>query len=109
MSSSRPARIASVFFGSLAVLALPVGGALAVFMTRVKVLPAAYIAVPAAFFFGICGVSASRRARFKLDRSVLRRGERSARFGRFLVWSGLYLGLVGAVALGFYGVLRAYS
>jgi hypothetical protein len=109
MSSNRPARILALFCGSLAVLAVPVGGALAVSLSSVKVLPAAVIAVPAAFFFGLCGISASRRARFRLERSVARKGERMIRFSRFLVWTGLYLGFVGAVALAFYRVLQATS
>jgi hypothetical protein len=109
MSSSRPARYAALFFGLLAVAALPVGGALSVFLASVNVLPAAVVAVPAAFFFGLCGISASRRARFKVERSVARKGERTVRFGRFLVWTGLYLSLVGGIALGFYAVLRAVS
>jgi hypothetical protein len=109
MSSSRPARYAALFFGLLAVAALPVGGAVVALLASVKVLPAAVVAVPAACVFGLCGVSASRRARFRLERSVVRKGERTIRFSRFLVWTGLYMALVGAIALGFYGLLRAAS
>jgi hypothetical protein len=29
--------------------------------------------------------------------------------GRFLVFAGLYVGLIGAIALGFYGVVLAIS
>ncbi|HEY4348061.1 MAG TPA: hypothetical protein VGM80_10770 [Gaiellaceae bacterium] len=109
MSSSRPSRIAALLFGSLAVLALPVGGALSALLISVKVLPAAVVAVPTAFLFGICGISATRRARFGLERSVVRNGERSVRIGRFLVWTGLYFGVIGAIALGVYAGLRALS
>ena len=65
------------------------------------------VAVPSAFVLALIGISAARRARFRVDRSVYRSGERTVRFGRFLVWSGLYLSLVGALALAFYSVLRA--
>lgn len=109
MSSSNGARRAALLFGVLAVLALPVGAALVAFLATVRVLPAAIVAVPAAFLFGLCGISASRRARFNLERSVLRKGERTIRFSRLLVWAGLYLAVVGAIALGFYGLLRAAS
>jgi uncharacterized membrane protein SpoIIM required for sporulation len=109
MSSSRPARIAALFFGLLAVAALPVGGALTVFLHSVKVLPAGVVAICAALFFGLCGISASRRARFKLERSVRRKGERTVRFGRFLVLTGIYFGFVGAIALGVDEVLRVMS
>jgi hypothetical protein len=65
--------------------------------------------VPAAFVFGLCGISASRRARFRLSLSVARKGERTVRFSRILVWTGLYMAVVGGIALGFYGLLRAAS
>jgi hypothetical protein len=67
------------------------------------------IAVPVALVLGLIGVSVSRRARFRLERSVYRPGERAVRVGRFLVWTGIYVGVIGALALGFYGLLRAAS
>ena len=79
------------------------------FLPSVDVLPALEIAVPTALVLGLIGLSASRRARYKLDRSVFRVGERTARFGRFLVWAGIYCALVGGLALGFYGLLRVKS
>jgi hypothetical protein len=107
MSSSNPARIAAIIFGTLAVLAIPAGVALAVFLPSIEILPALFAGVAAAFVLALCGISASRRARFSVDRSVHRAGEGTVRLGRLLVWSGLYLSLVGALALAFYGVLRA--
>jgi hypothetical protein len=109
MSSSRRSSRAALLLGVLAVLALPVGGALVALLASVRVLPAAVVAVPAAFLFGLCGISASRRARFSLERSVVRKGERTVRFARILVWAGVYMAVVGAIALGFYGLLRAAS
>ncbi len=91
MSSSRPAGVTAIVFGLLAVAAIPVAVGAAVFLPSVDVLPALEVAVPVALVLGLIGLSASRRARYKLDRSVFRVGERTARFGRFMVWAGIYL------------------
>src|SRR5579871_4759496 len=100
--STRLTRTSTVVLGLLAVAAIPAAAAAATFVGAVKILPALVVAVPAGFFLGLCGISASRRARFKIDRSVHRIGERSLRFGRVLVFAGLYFTVVGALALGFY-------
>jgi hypothetical protein len=109
MSSSRPAGVTAIVFGLLAVAAIPAAVGAAVLLPSVDVLPALIVAVPSALLLGLIGLSASRRARYKLDRSVFRVGERTARFGRFLVWAGIYCALVGGLALGFYGLLRVKS
>jgi hypothetical protein len=106
MRRSNPARIVAIVFGTVAVLAIPVAVAAAVFVPSIDVLPALVVAVPSAFVLAVIGISAARRARFRVERSVYRSGERTVRFGRFLVWSGLYFSLVGALALAFYSVLR---
>jgi hypothetical protein len=102
-----PARIVAIVFGTLAVLAIPAAIAVAIFSPSVDVLPALKVAVPSAFVLALIGISAARRARYRVERSVYRSGERSIRFGRFLVWSGLYFSLVGALALAFYSVLNS--
>ncbi len=107
MRSSNPARIVAIVFGTLAVLAIPVAVVAALFVPSVDVLPALEIAVPTAFVLALIGISAARRARYRVERSVYRSGEKSVRFGRLLVWSGLYLSVVGALALGFYSVLSS--
>jgi hypothetical protein len=107
MRSSNPARVVAIVFGLLAVLAIPVAVTAAIFVPSVDVLPAVVVAVPSAFVLALIGISAARRARFRVERSVYRSGDRTVRFGRFLVWSGLYLSLVGALALAFYGALRS--
>jgi hypothetical protein len=109
MSSSRGPAWAAIVLGTLALLAIPAAAALSTVLAAVPVLRATLIAVPAALVLGLVGVSASRRARFRLERSVYRPGERTVRVGRFLVWAGLYVGMIGALALGFYGLLRAAS
>jgi hypothetical protein len=109
MSSNKALRFVAVLFGAIALLAVPAGVATAIFVPGLDVLPALVVAVPVAFVSGLIGISAARRARFKVDRSVYRVGERTVRFARFLVWAGLYVSLVSALALGFYGLLRAAS
>ena len=102
-------RFVAIFFGLLAILAVPAGLAAAVFTPGVKVLPALVVAVPAALVCGLIGISAARRARFRVDRSVYRTGARTVGFARFLVLTGLYVAVVSGLALGFYGLLRAAS
>jgi hypothetical protein len=107
MSGSSAARIGAILLGMLAVLAIPVAIALAIFLPSVDILPALIVAIPAAFVLGLLGISVSRRARFGVERSVYRVGEGSVRFGRFLIWTGIYASVVGGLALGVYGMLRA--
>jgi hypothetical protein len=94
-----------VALGALAVAALPVAVVSAWLLKRVSLLRATEVAVPAAFVLGFAAVALVRRARYRVDRSVRRLGDRSVRVGRVLAWAGLYLAVTGAVALGFYGLL----
>ena len=109
MSSSRRLAWAAILLGALALLAIPAGAALSALLASVEMLRATLVAVPTAFVLGLAGVAASRRARFRLERSVYRPGERTVRIGRLLVWAGLYAAVIGALALGVYGVLRTSS
>jgi hypothetical protein len=106
--SSRAAWLA-VFLGLLALAAVPAGTLAAGRIVSVDLVRATAAAVIACFLFGLAGISASRRARFRIERSLSRRGERTLRVGRFLVFAGLYFGVIGAIALGFYGVVLAVS
>jgi hypothetical protein len=108
-SSSRPAGFTAVVFGMLAMAAIPVGIVLAWQLQSVKLLPALVVSVPVAFVLSLFGISAARRARFKVDRSVFRVGDRTARIGKFFVWAGFYFAIIGALALGFYGAIRSRS
>jgi hypothetical protein len=108
-SSNKALRFVAILFGLLALAVVPVAVAAAILVPGLDVLPALVVGVPVAFVCGLIGVSAARRARFKVDRSVYRAGEGTVRFARFLVWAGLYVSLVSALALGFYGLLRAAS
>jgi len=108
MSSSRVAARVAIVLGLVAILAIPVAGVVA-WQTTVTLLDSLYVAVPLAIVAGLAAVSISRRARYRLDRSVRRAGERIVRTSRWLAWSGLYVALTGGLALVFYGVLRARS
>ena|SRR5690348_3219330 len=108
MSSSNGGRVAIVF-GTLAIAAIPAGVAVAWRRPDVTLLEATEVAVPAAFVLGSIAGLAARRARFRLDRSITRRGARLVRAGRMLAWTGIYLALAGGIALGFYGLLAYRS
>jgi len=107
MSASSEGSIAAVL-GGLAVLAIPAAGG-AAYTTRVTLLDAVYVAVPAAFVIALLAVAVYRRARARLERSVRRAGVRIVRTARFLAFAGLYVAVTGALALGFYGVLHLRS
>jgi hypothetical protein len=76
---------------------------------QVELLRASYIGVAASFLAALLALNCARRARFRFDRSVRRAGKGLVRAGRWLAWSGLYFALTGALALGFYGLLRLRS
>src|SRR5690349_8818282 len=109
MSSSRPAAFFAALFGSVAILAIPAAGAVAALTSRATLLHAVYVGVSVAGGAALVAVSASRRARGRLERSVRRRGERFVRVSRFLAYAGLYLAVTGGLALGFYGLLHLRS
>lgn len=105
-SSKRSARTA-VFFGVLAVAAIPAGVAASRFLNGVVLLRALYVGVPAAFVCGVIAWAASRKARYTLSRSVNPAFAGPVRLGRFLAWAGVYLAVTGALALAFYAVLHS--
>ncbi len=107
--SPRPPAWTSVVLGLLALAALPAGTLLVRRFVSVDLVRATLGAVVAAFLLGLAGVSASRRARYRIERSLQRRGERAARLGRVLVFLGLYVAAIGGIALGFYAVVLAFS
>jgi hypothetical protein len=102
-------RLVALTLGVIALAAIPAAVAAAVFLKSVDILPALVVGVAVAFGCAVLGISASRRARFKVERSVSRNGERTVRFARTLVFLGLYASVVGGLALGFYGLLRSAS
>src|SRR5581483_2034714 len=99
MSSSNRVRASlGIAVGTLAVAALPAAVAASWLVARVTLLRALEVGV-------LVAVALVRRARYRVDRSIARPGERVVRFGRLLAWTGIYLALTGAIALGFYGLL----
>lgn len=108
MSSSRSAAFAAVL-GLLAAASIPAAVAAAAYTTRVTLLHAVYVGVPVACVLGLGAVAAYRRARARFERSLRRTGLRIVRAARFFAFAGLYLGVTGALALGFYGVLHLRS
>jgi hypothetical protein len=109
MSSSRPAAFFAALFGLIAILAIPAAGLAAAYTDRVTLLEAVYVAVPVAFVAALLALAVYRRARARLDRSVRRVGSGAVRAARFLAFTGLYLAVTGALALGFYGMLHLRS
>jgi len=104
MSSNNGAARAAGIFGVLAILAIPVGILASRYMSGVTLLESLYVTVPAAFVLALIALSANRRARFSRARSVRPEG---GRLSSFLAWAGLYIAVIGAVALAVYGALRA--
>jgi hypothetical protein len=104
-SSSRPAG-AAILLGILAVLAIPAGVAASKMLKAATLIECVTVAVPVAFVLGLAAMSAARRARYRLDRSVFRNGARLVRVARFFAWTGLYASFVGAIALAVYAALR---
>jgi hypothetical protein len=107
MSSSKRSARAAAVLGALAVLANPAAVLAAQVLKGVPLLRALYFSVPGAAVLALLALSASRRARFALARSVYADAGGTPRLARLLAWAGLYAAVTGAVALGVYGALRS--
>jgi hypothetical protein len=103
MSASRVA----IVLGALGILAIPAAVALSWRLASVALLAATEVSVPLGFVLGLCAVALARRARHRVDRSVLRAGARLVRVAALLAWASVYIATIGAIALGFYGLLVA--
>ena len=91
-------------FGVLAVAAVPVAILITNYRNDLRLIHAGW-AVPIAAAFGFVAIRLARRARRRLERTVGRaKGRTPARIGRILGWLGLYLALIGTIALTFYYV-----
>jgi hypothetical protein len=106
--AGRPAGVALVL-GLLALAAIPAAGVVSAYRPDVEILEALIVAVPVGLVLGLLAVSMSRRARYRLERSVRRAGDGLVRASRLVAWTGVYVAVTGGLALAFYGVLRAYS
>jgi hypothetical protein len=102
MSSSR---LAAVILGALAALAIPASIVAAQFLAGVVLLNALYVGTPISVALGLLALLAARRARLAATRSVRPGRTGSLRVARVAAWTGFYVGMVAALALGVYGVL----
>ena len=94
----------SVVFGLLSLAAIPV----ALYSTRLKNvnLPQAVGGeAVAGTLLGLIAVMLARSARVKVERTLARVGEGTARLGKWLGLLGICLGLTAALALAFFGLL----
>ncbi|TML09158.1 MAG: hypothetical protein E6F94_11040 [Actinobacteria bacterium] len=94
----------SVVFGLLSLAAIPV----ALYSTRLKNvnLPQAVGGeAVAGTLLGLIAVILARSARVKVERTLARVGEGTARLGKWLGLLGICLGLTAALALAFFGLL----
>jgi hypothetical protein len=107
MSSSSWSAKLAVLFGVLAVLAVPGAVAAAQYLSGVTLLHALYVGTPVSVLLGLLALVCARRARLTASRSVRPVRTGRLRAVRITAWAGFYVGLVAALALGFYGVLVA--
>jgi hypothetical protein len=94
----------SVFFGVVAVAALPAAIVFSRFSERFELLHAAG-AIPVAAVFGLVALALARRARRRLRWTLARSRHRAARVGRMLGVLALCLALTATISVGFYQLL----
>jgi hypothetical protein len=104
MSGSKSGSIA-VVLGALGVAAVPVAVVSSWYFGGVELLRAIEMGVVVAFALGLVALALARRGRFRLARTVSRKGAGVVRMGRLLAWGSIYVATTGAIALGFYGLL----
>jgi hypothetical protein len=107
MSSSSWSGRFAVLFGVLAALTVPGSIAAAQQLSGVTLLHALYVGTPVSAVLGLLALVCARRARLAATRSVRPVRTGSLRAVRITAWTGFYVALVAALALGFYGVLVA--
>ena len=110
-SSSEPNGLAraSVVAGALGVAALPLAALVVRSSADVRLLHAG-IAVPVAGALGIAALLLASRARRRTERTLGRvGGERATRVGRAFGALAVYLAVTGALALGFFALLKLFA
>lgn len=98
----------SVLFALLSLAAVPA----ALYSTHLKSVDTPHAVggeAIAGTLLGAIAVVLARGARARAARSLVGAGEGAARWGRWLGWLGLCLGLTAALALGFFGLLLAFE
>jgi len=98
----------SILFGLLSLAAIPAAWYAA---QRPQISTAAAVGgeAVAGSLFGLIALILARRARYRVERTLGRVGEGSARWGRLLGLIGLCLGLTAAIALAVYAILLRYE
>ena len=94
----------SVLFALLSLAAIP-AAAYASHLRHVNVPQAVGAEAVAGTLLGLIAVLLARGARAKVERTLSRRGEGTARLGKWLGLLGLCLGLTAALSLAFFGLL----
>jgi hypothetical protein len=97
-----------VLFALLSLAAVP-AALYATHLSKVNVPQAVAGEAVAGTLLGLIAVLLARGARARAALSLTSVGERTAKWGRWLGWLGLCLGLTAALALGFYGLLLAFE
>jgi len=93
-----------VFFGLLSVAAVPV----ALYSTRLSQVDLPHAVAGEAIagtVLGLIAIMLARGARVKVERTLGRVGEGTAKWGKWLGILGLCLGLTAALSLAFFGLL----
>jgi hypothetical protein len=98
----------AVLFGLLSLAAIPVAW-YATNLESVNVPQAVAGEAIGGTLLGLVSVILARQARARVELSLTRPGESTARWGRLLGLLGLCLGLTAALALGFFGLLLLYE
>jgi hypothetical protein len=99
----------SVLVGALAVLSIPSGLALAAYSSTVDLIYAS-ATVPLAALLGLLAVALSRSARRHSEITLGRIGGLGlARAGSILGMLGLYLAVMAALSVGFFGLLLLFD
>lgn len=100
---------ASVVSGALAVAALPAGLALAAYSSTVDLTESA-VAIPLAGALGIAAIVLARSARRRSELTLGRVGGLGlARTGSILGILGIYLAVMAALSVGFFGLLLLFQ
>jgi hypothetical protein len=98
----------SVLFALLSLAAIPAAW-YATHFRNVNVPQAVGGEAVAGTLLGVIAVILARKARYRVERTLGRVGERTAKWGRWLGLLGMCLGLTAALALGFFGLLLLYE
>jgi hypothetical protein len=93
----------SVVLALLGLAALPAAAAITGSREDLRLVHAGF-AVPVAAVFAIAAILVARRARRRLERTLGRAGEKTARAGQILGWLGFYVALIASISLGVYAL-----